>query len=262
MQGLHIDEVLELEGTDTLTLRPTSDHLVFRLTPMPDSGPSVSLLIKTCLMEWRTIERLVRHQVGQLEGPARFLEKVIVVDPSEEPFSRQYDNPNSDAHREAIERLVDGGIVDRVVYAPQDPETIRDTYRRWFGDESDKTHSKNGQQLFATLFGFDSCLGDYVLQLDSDLLISRLDRNHNYLGEMAGMLRRDPEALFVSLSISGSEPLPYTAESPDGDWRVEARGSLFNRRRLQPVLPVTNELENGQFTMPWHRAFDQASRIQ
>ena len=84
-----VDGVLELEGTDTRSLRPGSDHLVFRLSPSPEHAPRVSLLIKTCLMEWRIIERLVRHQVGQLEGPVGFAEKIIVVDPSEGPFSRQ-----------------------------------------------------------------------------------------------------------------------------------------------------------------------------
>ena len=42
-------------------------------------------------MEWGIIERLVRHQVAQLEEPARFVEKVVVVDPSGGPFLRQYD---------------------------------------------------------------------------------------------------------------------------------------------------------------------------
>ena len=239
--GLRIAEVVELDGTDTRSLLPASDHLVFTLSPLPEAGLCVSLLIKSCLMEWRTIERLVRHQVGQLEGPPRFTEKVIVVDPFEGPFSRQYDGPDPDAHRAAMERLLDDGVVDRVVYAPRDPAIIRDTYRRWFGVDSVETHSKNGQQLFATLFGFDSCTGDYVLQLDSDLLILRTDGDHDYLSDMVEVLQDDPGALFVPPSIYQSGPLPYTAEGPDGDWRVEVRGCLFDRRRLQSMLPVDND---------------------
>ena len=115
----------------------------------------------------------------------------------------------------------------------------------------------NGQQLFATLYGFDACTGDYVLQVDSDLIIARADRQHNYLDEMADVLRNDPRALFVSLSICRSGPQPYTCEGPRGDWRVEVRGCLFDRRKLQSALPVANELEGGRFAMPWHRAFDR-----
>ena len=255
--GLRVDEVLEFDGTDTQFLRPASDHLVFKLSPVSDAEPRVSLLIKTSLMEWRLIERLVRHQVGQLEEPIRFVEKVVVVDPFEGPFLRQYGELKPEAHHAAMTRLIEDGVVDRVVYAPQDSATIRRTYMKWFGVESDETHSANGQQLFATLFGFDSCTGDYVLQLDCDLLIARSDRGHDYLNEMVDVLRRDPKGLFVPLSICRSGPLPYTAEGPKGDWRVEVRGCLFDRRRLTAVLPVENELENGRFGMAWHRVFDR-----
>lgn len=257
--GLLIEEAIELEGADTQALLPASDHLAFRLRPAPGIAPEVSLLIKTCLMEWRIIERLVRHQVGQLEGPGVFAEKVVVVDPSEGPFTRQYEAPNAEAHRAAMERLLQDGVVQRVVYAPQEPAAIRDAYRKWFGAESEETHSANGQQLFATLYGFDSCKSDYVLQLDSDLLIARADRTHDYLSEMAEVLRGDPQTLFVPLSIYGSEALPYTAEGPKGGWRVEARGCMFDRRRLQEALPVENPLQGGRFTMAWHRAFDRAA---
>ncbi len=255
--GLRVAAVKELDGADIGELRPASDHLVFELRPDVDSGSSVSLLIKTCHMEWRTIERFVRHQVAQLEDPVRFIEKVVVVDPSPGPFLRQYDVPDADAHREAMDRLLRDGVVDRVVYAPEDPATIRDTYRKWFGVESLETHSASSQQLFATLYGFDACIGNYVLQLDSDLLIHRDDVEHDYLSELAGVLRDDPNALFVPLSICRSDPLPYTDTGPDGDWRVEVRGCLFDRMRLESVLPIANDLENGRFVTGWHRAFDR-----
>ncbi len=255
--GLRIEEAREFDGSDTLSLQPASDHLVFRLSPAPADSPRVSLLIKTCLMEWWTIDRLVRHQVGQLECPVGFIEKVVVVDTFEGPFSRQYDQPDAEAHQTAMKRLLEDGVVDRVVYAPREPEIIRETYGKWFGAESVETHSANGQQLMATLFGFDSCTGDYVLQLDSDLLIARTDRGHDYLGEMADVLRRDPKALFVPMNICRTGPALYTWEGPNGDWRVEVRGCLFDRHRLQSVLPVANELENGRFALAWHRAFDR-----
>ena len=255
--GFRVEEVRELDGTDTATLSPASDHLVFSLRPLPADAPRVSLLIKTCCMEWPIIERLVRHQVGQLEGPVKFVEKVVVVDTWEGPFPRQYCQPNPESHEMAMQRLLQDGVVDRVVYAPQEADVIGQTYRKWFDAESAETHSANGQQLFATLFGFDSCAGDYVLQLDSDLLIARTDFNHNYLAEMVDVLQADDKALFVPLSICKPGPTAYTSEGPGGDWRVEVRGCLFDRRRLQSVLPVPNELEDGRFALPWHRAFDR-----
>ena len=255
--GFHVDTVIELDGTDTGALLPSSDHLVFRLKPVPMDGPKVSLLIKTCVMEWRTIERQVRHLVNQLETPLRFVEKVVVVDTYEGPFARQYDEPDPEAHRASMDRLISDGVVDRVVYAPDGKSVIRETYRKWFGKEFEETHSSNGQQLFATLFGFDSCTGDYVLQVDSDILVARHDRRHDYLADMVDVLRTDPRALFVPLTICQSEPVPYAHEGPNGDWRVEVRGCLFDRERLESVLPVANEVERGQFTLAWHRVFDR-----
>ena len=255
--GLRIVAVRELDGADVCELRPASEHLVFELRPVSAEGPNVSLLIKTCYMEWRTIERFVRHQVAQLEEPTRFAEKVVMVDPSPGPFLRQYEEPDAEAHRIAMERLLRDGVVDRVVYAPEDPATIRGTYRKWFGAESTETHSASGQQLFATLYGFDACIGDYVLQLDSDLLIHRDDAEQDFLNELVGVLQDDPKALFVPLSICRSDPLPYTHQGPNGNWRVEVRGCMFDRRRLQSVLPIANDLEAGRFAMGWHRAFDR-----
>ncbi len=255
--GFHVDAAIELDGTDTEDLLPSSDHLVFRLKPAPKDRPQVSLLIKTCVMEWRTIERQVRHLVEQLETPVRFAERVVVVDTYPGPFARQYDEPDSEEHRAAMERLLSNGVVDRVVYPPDDTEVIRATYRQWFGMESDQTHSANGQQLFATLYGFDSCTGDYVLQVDSDLLAVRHDRSHDYLTEMVDVLRNDPRALFVPLNICNPSPVPYTYEGSNGDWRIEVRGCLFDRERLQSVLPVANELERDQYSLAWHRAFDR-----
>ena len=254
--GFTVDGIRELEGTDTRSLRPASEHLAFILSPLPKSRPGVSLLIKTCLMEWKIIERLVRHQVNQLDCPVPFEEKVLVVDQSEGPFTRQYEEGDAEAHRAGMDRLLEDGVVDRIIYAPRDPEVIRGTYRRWFGVESENTHSTGGQQLFATLYGFDACKSDYVLQLDSDMLVLRSDADHDYLDEMVEVLRHDPGALFVPVSICRTKKLPYTSRSPGGDWRVEVRGCMFDRARLQSVLPVSNELEDGRFSLTWHRAFD------
>ena len=67
----------------------------------------------------------------------------------------------------------------------------------------------------------------------------------------------DPGALFVPLSICRSDSIPYIHEGPQGDWRVEARGCLFDRARLRSVLPVSNQVERGRFALAWHRACDR-----
>ena len=120
--GLKTREIIELPTSDTANLRPASDYLIFRLEPAAKPAARVSLLIKTCYMEWKIAERLIRHQVERLERSSPFVEKVVVVDTFECPFLRQYEAPNPQAHRAAMRRLLEDGVVDKVVYAPTDPE--------------------------------------------------------------------------------------------------------------------------------------------
>ena len=256
--GFTIESVAETDGTDLANLWHSSDFLIFTLKPLPAARPRVSLLIKTCYMDWRGIERLVRHQVSQLEQPGGFAEKIVVVDGKLDGFNRQYDDANPAAHRAAMDRLLADGVVDRVIYAPDDERIIRETYRRWFGASAGDSHSANGQQVFATLYGFDACRADYVLQADCDMLIGRLDAAHDYIADMVAVLAADPKALFAQLPIHSDADAPYTTGPGDGgSWRVEPRLCVFDRKRLQAALPAPNESRGDTLLLAWHRAFDR-----
>ena len=256
--GFTIESLAETEGTDVANLWTSSDFLIFTLKPVPAARPRVSLLIKTCYMDWRIVERLVRHQVRQLEQPGGFAEKIVVVDNRLDGFNRQYDDANPAAHNAAMDRLLADGIIDRVIYAPDDKRTIRETYRRWFGASAGDSHSANGQQVFATLYGFNACRADYVLQTDCDMLIGQIDAAHDYIADMAAVLSDDPKALFAQLPIHSNADAPYTAGPGDGGaWRVEPRLCVFDRKRLQAALPAPNEPRGDTLRLAWHRAFDR-----
>ena len=256
--GFTVESVAETDGTDVANLWPSSDFLIFTLKPVTDARPRVSLLIKTCYMDWRAIERLVRHQVRQLEQQGGFAEKIVVVDSRLDGFNRQYDDANPAAHNAAMERLLADGVVDRVIYAPDDERTIRETYRRWFGASAGDSHSANGQQIFATLYGFDACRADYVLQADCDMLIGRLDAAHDYIADTVAVLADDPDALFAQLPIHSDADAPYTAGTGGGvAWRVEPRLCIFDRERLRAALPAPNEPRGDTLRLAWHRAFDR-----
>jgi len=145
--------------------------------------------------------------------------------------------------------------VDKVIYAPDDADTVAATYRRWFGADATETHAANGQQIFATLYGFDACRGDYVLHMDSDILIGRPDPVHHYLADMIDVLKQNPRALFVSLPVPGAAKV-YGPVGSDGRLRgVDPRCGLFDRRRLNAVRPLPNEVGNdGRWQLAWHRS--------
>lgn len=251
---------VEIPCSDILNMRPASDYMVLRLKPVPDA-PEVSLMIKTCYMEWKTIERQIRHLVSQLEGPRAFGERVVVVDQRTDGFTRQYEKPNSRAHRKAMDSLLSDGVVDRVIYAPQDEAAIRSIMRRWFDVDASDSHTVRGQPAFATLWGFEQCKGRYILQLDSDLLIGRQDRTHDYLADIVDVFQAHPNALFVSLTIFNQTAAAY---SPDYV-RVEVRGCMIDKNRIESVLPIPNDACGGTLQRTWHRAFHdfvESSRFQ
>lgn len=256
--GLEIEDFSETSGTDVWTLCYASDFLILQLQPRKVlDAPSISLLIKTCSMEWKSIRHQTRHLVKQLEGPRTFQEKVVVTDDFSEEFLRQYDTAHPEEHRAALQKLLEEGVIDRVVYAPYDEESIRRVNKSWFGVDAQVTHAINGQNVYPTLFGLEECDSDYILQVDSDLLIGRLNRHHDYLGEMIEVLEKDPDALTVSFNIFQNESKPYTFEGPKGDWRLEVRGCLLHKDRLLSILPMENKLEGDRLELPWHRAFDR-----
>jgi hypothetical protein len=169
--------------------------------------------------------------VKQLEGNGRILEKVVITDDYAKEFLRQYEEADFICHKEILTKLLNEGIIDKIVYAPYDEDSIQKINERWFGTKATITHAANGQNIYPTLFGFDSCRGEYILQMDSDLIIGRLDKKHDVIEDMIEALDSHQNALFVSFNILNRGSKEYTAYGPDGDWRVEVRCSMLKKTR-------------------------------
>ena len=261
--GLRVERRLHSETVDLERFEPASDFLTLVCRPVSVESPdrSVSLLIKTCAMESATIERQAEHLTRQLEGPRIFTERVLAVDSRRDTFLRQHAEGDWDALLAAIGRLERRGLIDRVVYGPgQGPDAIR-INREWFDIDSEATHTQSGVPLATPLLAFEACRGDYILQVDSDLLIGCRDAEHDYLGEMVQALEHAPGALTSSLDIAKLRPVPYSAAREDGSpWRVEVRGCLFHRERLLKRRPYANSLRDGVPELTWHRAMDESAR--
>ncbi|MFL5358175.1 glycosyltransferase [Archangium sp.] len=255
--GLALEALSQTETVDLSRLEPSSDFLVLRLRPLPLGGPRVSLMVKTCVMEWATLEHQVRHLVGQLEGPRVFCERLLVVDSRANGFSRPYAPADASAHEVAVERLLHEGWVDRVVRGPTTHEEVRALNERWFGVSAPATHASNGSQVASTLAGFEACTGEYVLQVDSDVLVCRRDRGWDYLGEPLALFGQDPHALTVALNICQEDAHPFTSSQQGMPWRVEVRAALFHRDRFLAVRPLPNEVSEGALVHSWYRAADQ-----
>lgn len=257
--GLVIEEVHMTETVDRARFEPASDFLVAVARAVPPA-PRVSLAIRACAQEWRTLGTQVRHLVDQLEGPAAFHERLLVVYGREHGFTRAYDMPDRAALLREAEALVRAGVIDRVILAPTKPGDITALHARWFEPAASALHTVAGAPLGVTLAAFEACAGDYLLQVDADLLVVRRDRAHDYMREMVDVLAGDPRALTASLNVCHDEDHAWTSEGADGPWRVEARGALLDCARLRASRPWRNPAVDGAYTLAWHRALDGVIR--
>lgn len=256
--GFEVEDIIETPGTDIRNLSRGSDFIVLVLKPVnipPRSN--VSLLIKASAMEWRTIRHQVNHIVTQLEGPRLFLEKVVAIDEHRGPFARQYDTANLQLLKEELNYLVNDGTIDRIIVVPNDAGSLQSLNMRWFGIDTTTLRCQNGQPTITFLHALEQCTGDYILHIDSDCLVGRLDRKHDYLAEMLKVFKDDPQAATVSLPIASKSRTEYTSQSGSGNWRTEVRCGMLRRSKLFSLLPLHNKIvEGGLLEQPWHRSLD------
>lgn len=257
--GFVMDKVQEGGSVDLDGFLPSGEVLAIRARAVARSRPiAVSLLIKACPLEWRTIDAQVRHLVRQLEGPQHFTENVVVADIHDGPFNRLYDQPDSQALVDALERLRRDGVVDRVVVPPRTEKSILEMNRPWFGLESSQPMGSRGEATYSFLTGLEECVDDFVLHTDSDCLVGRPDRGHDYLADMVSVMEEDPTAVTVAFGVPQPQRIPFTAGGPNGPWRVESRLGLVSRDRLRSLRPLPNQVgENGRLSYSWYRSLDQ-----
>ncbi|MBL8862835.1 MAG: glycosyltransferase [Planctomycetes bacterium] len=260
--GLVVERRIESESVDLERFEPASDFLTLVCRPVAvgPEGKSVALIIKTCAMEAATIERQVHHLVGQLEGPRVFHERVLAIDSRRDGFVRQHAVGDSALLGEAAQRLIRSGWIDRVLIGPAEGAEAATVLREWFAVEGTATHSIHGAPIATPLQAIASCAADYVLQVDSDLLVGRRDRQHDYIGEMIAQCEADERVVTTALNILRDTDVPFSAGDGSLPWRVEVRGCMLHRQRLLAARPLPNRLTNGTPELSWHRSLDEVMR--
>ena len=141
------------------------------LAPLQDK---VTLLIKTCAQDEETIEANIKHIVKQLSSPNPFYEVVVSIDTKQNDFIRQY-NAKGNLERliQIIERLKENKVIDRyVIFDASQTEAINE---RWFGLASPFAYTATNIPVTPQSYAMDQCPGDYILPMDSDVIIGRTD---------------------------------------------------------------------------------------
>ena len=250
--GFKIVNTFESNGVNFETLIPNSDFLYFELEKFSDIllFEDVSLLIKTNPIEYETIRKQVESLVTSIEIGCKFKEKSLLIDDFNNIPNRQYREKNRDVFYDELDILLNNRYIDKLIKPLDNPNQIKNIYKKYFDLENTKPHSANGQQLFTTLYGFEKIVTNKVLQIDSDIIL-RVEKRR-WL-EKAIKKLEEKDILTISLNIANaSENKEFYGEVN----RVEVRASLLDLEKLNKNLPLENTTINKVLLLPWHKTLD------
>lgn len=220
----------------------------------PKVSANVTLLIKCCAMDHMYLERQVTHLVRQLESPRRFAEIVLAIDPQEGKYLRQHNAGDINNLRNTATRLLKHGIINRIIESHKNIESIRTVNRRWFNEDCAESHSSQGIPIFPQLHAFEQIRTRYMLQADCDVLVGRMNPEHDFISEMM-QAHMPHDILGVGFCIPQPEESRLkTYDAPEGEYKPEVRLGFFDVIRLQSSLPWRNPQEHGKLSMGWYQS--------
>ncbi|RHY63759.1 hypothetical protein DYB30_003931 [Aphanomyces astaci] len=194
------------------------------------------------------------------------------------------------------QELQQEGWIDRYLhYQPTSAEVVA-LNLKWFGlHQNNQTHTRTRRgtlvQVASTLAGLEAATSEFILQVDSDLMVGRHSYYHldDYLGQAMAIFAQDELAISVALDTFRSQPQGGGRQLPGGPtWcdpdtgtphRVEVRGCVFSKARLMSKLPMPRPLgptlaylksttvtqyhsvckvDPQHWLLPWYRAMDIA----
>lgn len=238
------------------------EYYLFEVRKLNKFPHKVSLIIKACPQDSSTLYQQVLHILRQLSSPDIFYEKIIAIDKKESDYLRQY--TDSGSLKELIEvckLLIREELIDRYVEIENEKEAI-EINTRWFNLSADTTHTIKGIPVTPQLKAFEEAKGDYILQMDCDVMIGRKDYNHSFLSDMVQELEKNEKVISVGFNIYHKETDEFVNYFgfEDGGFVPEVRMGLFDKKRLLYLLPLSNEIVNGNFQLSWYRSLHEKQK--
>lgn len=212
--------------------------------------PRVSVFLKATVLDAPFLETLVPHMLEQARYP--FVERALVVDrrPSlRGKYRRRTSGTWAELDR-ALARLLESGVIDRVLTVDAGRARKSAILRRYFGADAGRipTHAVTGGPIYPTLFGLESMPTDLVLQMDADVMFHAGSRS--WVEQALERLERDrrlwlmmthpgPPAGPVGRSLSARNARLAEWDPELEVWRFRSattRYFLCDRRRLHGRL--------------------------
>lgn len=255
LQGLGIDDV-SICNSNYFKPKEVSLHY----TKILSFRANVSLLIKTCAQDVKTIEANVRHIIKQLSSPNCFYERVVSIDPKEFDFLREYNTSGKLGDLIIIcKRLVKENVIDRYIICNEAASIVN---KRWFNIECNNSHSIKNAPVTSQLYALEKCKGDYILQMDSDVIIVRKDYSHSFLEDMLSAIEQDNRVVSVGFNICKSDEDYYIEYHgfENGGFVPEVRMGLFSKSRLLAARPLYNTVKDGFLSLSWFRSLHETQK--
>lgn len=225
----------------------------------PKCYNDVTLLIKACAMDAPLIEAQLGHILTQLCCTHKYAKVLLLIDSRIQGFLREHNPGDYEKALETGNNLREQGKIDDLLIAPipEQPECVADLYCRWFGVESEKTHTEAGVPVFSQLWAFERIDTRYVLQVDVDVLICRRNFEHDYLRDMLNAIREE-DVFSVGFNIPHAPDSQINAyHAPQGGYKPEVRFGLLDIQRLTSHRPFPNSVSSGFLTMTWYQSVHQ-----
>ena len=147
--------------------------------------------------------------------------------------------------RSCCDRLLQAGIVDRIVDFDYSPNFHRQTYRKHFGVRVRQTHNWKGYPILGSQFQIESGDSNYMLHYDSDMMLYQ-HPDFSWIATGMQMMDSNPDLLTIR-PLTG----PPTADGrlyqsgyerdPAGFYRFKTFSSrvyLIQRERFDRFLPL------------------------
>lgn len=209
------------------------------------SLPSCSLWIFVARTDVSFMMQTIPHLVRMSNYP--FEEKVLAIDTA--PLSgEKVMRPGlgtMEQLRSYTEKLLEMGVIDRVVDINYNPDYRNLIYRKHFGSPIRATHNYKGYPILGSIFTIEECKSDYMVHFDSDMMMYQ-DSNYSWIEEGINLINKDPNLMFVrpcaGTPTDDSSQLHHQPEqlNPAGFYQYQFFGSrvyLINRQRFDLLLP-------------------------
>lgn len=200
------------------------------------TNPSCSLWIFVALPDTSFLLQTIPHLVKVNNFP--FEERVLAVDTAPlmgDKVTRPFIGTMEEL-RDCTEKLLQAGVVDRVVDINYDANYHKQVYKKHFGTPIRFTHNYKGYPILGSIFSIEECKSNYMLHFDSDMLMYQ-QPNHNWIAEAVKLMEENPQMMFVR-PLAGPPKNEKKLEQFDVFKTFGSRVYLIDCKRFDKFLPI------------------------